>query len=72
MSIVEYYRDFYYERIKLRVTVLRSLLVYQEREERVPVAELPRYELVEGHLNGPLAYKMITAFEMWWEIVMYL
>ena len=28
MSLVEYYRDFYHQRIKERVTVLKSLLVY--------------------------------------------
>ena len=72
MTVVQYYRDFYHQRIKERVTVLKSLLVYQEMTEKVPSVPMPTYALTEGHLNGPLAYRKITAFELWREIVMYL
>ena len=118
LTVVEYYRDFYHQRIKERVTVLKSLLVYQEMREAGLVATLPvpattpkiqycfckctlrcsrckatgycstfckridydkhneysRRNLGrnEIHLLGPLAFKKITAFEMWREILMYL
>ena len=59
------------KRIKQRVAVLTSLVVYQEMEEE-PRVQRPRYEVIEGHLNGPRAYRKITAFELWREIVMFL
>ena len=36
-----------------------------------PLAQRRRIEIPEGHLNGSLAYRKITAFEMWREIVMF-
>ena len=73
MSIVEYYRDFYNERIRLRVAVLTSLKVYQEMHgQSEPTAQGNGFELIEGHLNGPRAYHKITAFELWREICMFL
>ena len=70
MSIVEYYRDFYHQRIKERVAVLTSLKVRQDMIERRE--QFPTYGLSPEHLNGPRAYRKITAFEMWREIVMFL
>ena len=72
MSIVEYYRDFYHQRIKERVAVLTALKIYQELDEMEPPAQRPTYVLLPEHLDGPRAYRKITAFEMWREIVMFL
>jgi len=73
MSIVEYYRDFYHERIRLRVAVLTSLKVHQEMHgQSEPLAQGNGFEVIEGHLNGPRAYHKITAFELWREICMFL
>ena len=73
MSIVEYYRDFYHQRIKERVAVLTSLKVYQEMHgQSEPLVQGNGFEVIEGHLNGPRAYHKITAFELWREICMFL
>ena len=72
MTIKDYYRVSHQTSIKLRVTLLKSLLVYQERMESEPPAQRRRFEIEEGHLNSPLAYRMITAFELWREICMFL
>ena len=58
--------------VKLRVAVLTSLKVYQEMTEMEPPAQRRRFELIDGHLNGPSEYHKITAFELWREIVMFL
>ena len=73
MSIVEYYRDFYHERVRLRVAVLTSLKVYQEMHgQSEPQTQGNGFEVIEGHLNGPRAYHKITAFELWRENCMFL
>ena len=73
MTVVEYFRDFYHERINLRVAVLTSLKVYQKMHGQSDLPEQrTTYELIEGHLDGPRAYSRITAFEIWREIVMFL
>ena len=53
MTIVEYFRDFYHERIRLRIAVLTSLKVYQEMQEAERLAQRFWFELLTGHLNGP-------------------
>ena len=72
MTEVEYYRDFYHERINQHVAVLTALKIYQELEEMEPPTQRKRFQLLPGHLNGPRAYRKITAFEMWREIVTFL
>ena len=72
MTVVKYYRDFYRERIEKRVAVLTALKIYQELDEMEPPTQRPRFDLLAGHLNGPRAYRKITAFEMWSEIVIFL
>ena len=72
MSVVEYYRDYYYKRLKERIAVLTSLKIYQEFDEMEPPPQRRRFELLPEHLNGPRSYRKITAFEMWREIVMFL
>ena len=70
MTIVEYYRDFYHESYNQCVAVLTALKIYQDMEMMEPPAQRQRFELLAGHLDGPRAYRMITAFEMWREIFM--
>ena len=72
MSVEDYYRVSHQTSIKLRVTLLKSLLVYQERMENETPALRGTFAIEEGHLNSPLAYRMITAFELWREICMFL
>ena len=72
MTIVEYYRDFYHRRVNQRVAVLTALKIYQDMEEMEPPAQRQRFELLAGHLDGLRAYRKITAFEMWREIVVFL
>ena len=94
MTVVEYFRDFYHQRINERVTVLISLeRINAERMRKVDEA-VERMNLNDGssssssnsvsvgeegivatqpqqigEFRGVLAEKMITAFELWREIL---
>ena len=72
MTIKDYYSASHQHSIKLRVTVLTAIKIYQEMTEQTPPFTFPIFELIEGHFDGPRAYHKITAFELWREICMWL
>jgi len=94
MSIVEYYRDYLHERVKLRVSVLNCLKSINEARIRRGEEEVKRMKncgvsstcssSVEtnsginiqrqpiGEFQGILAESMITAEELWREILKFL
>ena len=53
VRVVDYFRASHQRRILRRVAVLTSLAVYQAMTEQTPPFPFPRFELLEGHLNGP-------------------
>ena len=90
MTVVEYFRDFYHQRIKERVTVLICLERFNAARIRRGEEEVKRVKLNDsssnsvsvgeegivatqpqqiGEFRGVLAEKMITAFELWREIL---
>ena len=75
MDVVDYYRTSHQRRIEFRVHFLTCLKIHQELIEAEQAGERPtnrrRTEIVEGELNSPLAWRRITAFELWREIVMF-
>jgi len=93
MTIVEYFRDYYHERVKLRVSVLTCLKSINEARIRRGEEEVKRMKLNGGggssssgevnsvvniqrqrigEFQGVLAEKMITAEELWREILKFL
>ena len=96
MTVVEYFRDYYHERVKLRVSVLTCLKSINEARIRRGEEEVKRMKLngggsssssssgVEtnsvvnfplqpiGEFQGVLAESMITAEELWREILKFL
>ena len=94
MTIVEYFRDYYHERVKLRVSVLTCLKRINEGRMRKVAEAVERMKLndgsssssVGGEMNsginiqrqpigefqGVLAEEMITAEELWREILKFL
>ena len=93
MTLVEYFRDYYHERVKLRVSVLNCLKSINEARIRRGEEEVKRMKLngggssssgVEtnsvvnfprqpvGEFQGVLAESMITAEELWREILKFL
>ena len=90
MSIVEYFRDYLHERVKLRVSVLTCLRSINEARIRRGEEEVKRMKLNGGsssvgvnsgvhiqsqpigEFQGVLAESMITAEELWREILKFL
>ena len=95
MTLVEYFRDYYHEIVKLRVSVLNCLKSINEARIRRGEEEVKRMKLngggssssssgVEtnsvvnfprqpiGEFQGVLAESMITAEELWREILKFL
>ena len=94
MTVIEYFRDYYHERVKLRVSVLNCLKSINAARIRRGEEEVKRMKLnggssssssgVEtngvvnfprqpiGEFQGVLAESMITAEELWREILKFL
>ena len=51
---------------------LKEEKLKEKLKGKVRVPSVAKNDRNEIHLNGPLAYKMITAFELWREIALFL
>ena len=75
MTIVEYFRDYYQERVQLRVAVLHCFGVLKGQDDygELTSGGLRRVEeSFTGELNGPMSFRKITTLELWKKIVMFL
>ena len=74
MTVEDYFRASHQQRIMQRLAVLNctKMLLQMERGQRPQRTRVNNEEVGGGdvvYLNGRLAFKMVTAFELWIEII---